>query len=452
MNIRLSDHFTCGRLLRFTFPSVIMLVFTSIYGVVDGFFVSNFAGKTAFAAVNFIMPFLIMLGGAGFMFGTGGSALIAKTLGEGRKEKASELFSLIVYTSIACGVVLMLLGFACIRPVASLMGAEGKLLKDSVQYGEIVLLALPFYVLQYEFQCLFVTAEKPKSGLYVTIASGVTNILLDALFVGVFHWGMEGAAVATVFSQFAGGVIPLIYFGRKNTSLLRLVRLKGHPDGRALVRTCTNGSSELMNNISMSLVSMLYNMQLMQYAGEDGIAAYGVLMYVSLIFQAIFIGYSVGSAPVIGYHHGAQNHRELNGLLKKSHLLIGISAVLMFATGQFLAGPLSYLFVGYDTELMLLTVRGFRFFSCSFLCSGFAIFGSSYFTALGDGLTSALLSFLRTLVFQCLAVLIFPVFLAVDGIWMSLVAAEVLAAGVSFLFLAGKRRQYGYQRMYVQET
>ncbi len=444
MKIRLSDHFTYGRLLRFTFPSVIMLVFTSLYGVVDGFFVSNYAGKTPFAAVNFIMPLLMILGCAGFMFGTGGSALIAKRLGEGKQEKANELFSLIVYTSIVCGVVLAFLGLACIRPAASLMGAKGRLLEDSVRYGRIVLLALPFYVLQFEFQCLFVTAEKPKLGLYVTVVSGVSNMFFDALLVAVFHLGMEGAAIATAFSQFVGGIVPLIYFGRENKSLLRLVRLSGRLDVRSLVRTCTNGSSELMSNISMSLVSMLYNIQLMRYAREDGVAAYGVLMYVSLIFQAVFIGYSVGSAPVIGYHYGAQNHEELNGLLKKSQFLVAVSAVLMFGAGQFLAEPLSYLFVGYDPGLMSLTVRGFRFFSCSFLCSGFAIFGSSFFTALGDGLTSALISFLRTFFFQCLAVLIFPVFWSVDGIWMSIVAAEIMAAGITFLFLAGKRKRYGY--------
>lgn len=444
MKIRLSDHFTYGRLLRFTFPSIIMLVFTSIYGVVDGFFVSNFAGKTPFAAVNFIMPYLMILGCAGFMFGTGGGALIAKTLGEGKREKANELFSLIVYSSAVCGVALMAIGFAGIRPVAVFMGAEGMLLKNSVLYGRIVLLAIPFYILQFEFQCLFVTAEKPKLGLYVTVAAGVVNMILDALFVAVFHWGMVGAAAATAFSQFMGGVIPLIYFGRRNRSLLRLVRLSGRPDIRALVRTCTNGSSELMSNLSMSLVSMLYNVQLMKYAGEDGIAAYGVLMYVSLIFQAMFIGYSVGSAPVVSYHYGARHQEELSGLLKKSYLLVGGAAALMLAAGELLARPLSELFAGYDPKLLELTVRGFRFFSCSFLCSGFAIFGSSFFTALGDGLTSALISFLRTLVFQCAAVLVFPLFWGIDGIWMSIVAAEVMAAGVTFLFLTGKRKQYGY--------
>lgn len=442
MRIQLSDHFTYERLLRFTFPSVVMLVFTSIYGVVDGFFVSNFAGKIPFAAVNFIMPLLMILGCAGFMFGTGGSALISMTLGEGDKKRANELFSLIVYASIVCGVVLAAAGFLLLRPAAVWMGAAGQLLEDSILYGRIVLTALPFYVLQFEFQCLFAAAEKPKLGLYVTVAAGVVNILLDALFVAVFHWGMEGAAAATAFSQFAGGVIPLFYFGRENGSLLRLGACR--LDKRALLRTCTNGSSELMSNISMSLVSMLYNIQLMKYAGENGIAAYGVLMYVSLVFQAVFLGYSVGSAPVTGYHYGAGNREELKGILRKSGVLVSVFSVLMFAFGQVLAGPLSVLFVGYDTELMELTVRGFRIFSCSFLFSGFSIFGSSFFTSLGDGLTSALISFLRTLVFQCLAVIIFPMLLGVDGIWLSIAAAELLATGVTGLFLAGKRDVYGY--------
>lgn len=440
--IQLSDHFNYQRLLRFTFPSVIMLVFTSIYGVVDGFFVSNFAGKTPFAAVNFIMPLLMILGCVGFMFGTGGGALIAIAMGEGRMKKAKELFSLVVYVSAACGVLFAVLGFLFLRPVASLMGAEGELLENCAVYGRIILLAIPFYVLQYEFQCLFATAGKPKLGLYVTVAAGMTNIFLDALFVAGFHWGLKGAAAATSLSQFVGGVVPLIYFGRKNNSPLRLVRCGF--DIKALAKVCVNGSSELMSNISMSLVSMLYNAQLMKYAGEDGVAAYGVLMYVGMIFQAVFIGYSVGTAPVIGYHYGAQNHDELRGLLKKSMMLVGVFAVLMFASGQLFSGPLSRLFVGYDAELLALTMRAFTIFSFSFLFSGYAIFGSSFFTALGDGIVSAVISFLRTLVFQCLSVLIFPIFWQIDGIWCSIVAAEVMAVGVTVLFLVGKRKKYCY--------
>lgn len=440
--IQLSDHFTYRRLLRFTFPSIIMLVFTSIYGVVDGFFVSNFAGKTPFAAVNFIMPLLMILGCVGFMFGTGGGALIGKTMGEGERKKANELFSMIVCVSLICGILLAVLGFGFLRPLASLMGAKDRLLEDSIIYGRIILVALPFYVLQFEFQCLFAVAEKPKLGLYVTVAAGVTNMILDALFVAVFHWGMEGAAAATALSQFVGGVVPLIYFDRRNNSLLQLVKFRFN--GRALLKTCTNGSSELMSNISMSVISMLYNMQLMKYAGEDGIAAYGVLMYISMIFQAIFIGYSVGVAPIISYHHGAKNYSELKELLKKSLILIGIFSVLMFTAGQTLAKPLSLMFVGYDTDLLKITVRAFMIFSFSFLFSGVAIFGSSFFTALNNGFTSAMISFLRTLVFQCLAVLIFPVFWKLDGIWLSIVAAEVMAVAVTVLFLFGKRTEYHY--------
>lgn len=440
--IQLSDHFDYKHLLRYTFPSVIMLVFTSVYGVVDGFFVSNYAGKTPFAAVNFIMPILMILGCVGFMFGTGGGALIAITMGAGRTGKANELFSLIVYVSAACGVLLAVLGFVFLRPIASLMGAQGQLLEDCMVYGRIILAAIPFYILQYEFQCLFATAGKPKFGLFVTVAAGVTNILLDALFVAGFRWGLEGAAAATAFSQFVGGVIPLLYFGRKNGSSLRLVKCGF--DGRALGKVCVNGSSELMSNISMSLVSMVYNIQLMKYAGEDGVAAYGVLMYVGMIFQAVFIGYSVGAAPVFGYHYGAQNHEELKGLLKKSIALVSVFAVLMFGSGQMLSGPLSRLFVGYDAGLFEMTVHAFIVFSFSFLFSGYAIFGSSFFTALGDGVVSAVISFLRTLVFQCLSVLLFPLIWKLDGIWFSIVAAEIMAVGVTVLFLIGKRRKYRY--------
>lgn len=440
--IQLSDHFNCRRLLTFTMPSIIMMVFTSIYGVVDGFFVSNFAGKIPFAAVNFIMPVLMLLGCVGFMFGTGGSALISMTLGEGKNKKANEIFSLVVYVSVLCGVVLAVLGMILIRPVAIGMGAEGQLLSDSVAYARIILLAIPVFVLQYEFQCLFVAAGKPKLGLYITVAAGFTNIILDALFVGLFRWGLMGAAAATALSQCVGGIIPLVYFGRKNGSLLRLVKCRF--DGRALVKTCTNGSSELMSNISMSIVNMLYNVQLMKYAGEDGIAAYGVLMYVSMIFQAVFIGYSVGAAPVVGYHYGAQNRGELKGLLKKSLLLVGIFSVLMFAAGQTMAKPLSHFFVGYDQGLLEITIRGFTIFSYSFLFSGFTIYSSSFFTALNDGLTSAVISFLRTLVFQIAAVLVFPLIWELDGIWFSIVAAEIMADVVTVAFLLGKRRKYQY--------
>lgn len=442
MRIQLSDHFNYSKLLRYAFPSIIMLVFTSIYGVVDGFFVSNFVGKTPFSAVNFIMPFLMILGSVGFMFGTGGGALISQAMGEGKPEKANNLFSLIVYTSMVCGVILAVLGLIFIRPIAAALGASGQLLEDSVTYGRIILAAIPAYILQYEFQCLFSTAEKPALGLYVTIAAGFTNMILDALFVAVFSFGLEGAAAATAISQCVGGIIPLIYFARPNQSLLRLGKTAF--DKGALAKTCINGSSELMSNISMSVVSMLYNAQLLKYAGEDGVAAYGVLMYVSLIFQAVFIGYSMGTAPITGYHYGAGNHPELKNLLRKSLVLIGVFAVIMFVSAFALARPLSLIFVSYDEELLNMTIHAFSIFSFSFLFSGYAIYASSFFTALGDGLTSAAISFLRTLVFQIAAVLILPLFFKLNGIWLSIVVAEVMALIVAVLFLRVKQKKYHY--------
>ena len=440
--IQLSDHFTRKRLLRFSLPSIVMMVFTSIYSVVDGYFVSNYTGKTPFAAVNLIMPFLMILGGVGFMFGTGGGALIAKTMGEGKAEKADKLFSMTVFASILCGLVLTAVGLLFLRPFARLMGAEGELLENSLLYGTINLIALPFYILQYEFQCLFATAEKPKLGLYVTVASGVANMVLDWLLVAVLPFGLAGAAAATAASQFIGGVFPLIYFARKNSSRLHLTRCR--LELRPLGRICANGSSELMGNISMSLVNMLYNVQLMQYVGEDGIAAYGVIMYVNFIFIAIFIGYSIGSAPVVGYHHGAGNSTELKSLFRKSLLLVGAAGVALTVAAEALALPLTKIFVGYDAALLAMTCRGFRLYSLSFLLTGFNIFSSGFFTALNDGFVSAVISFLRTLVFQTAVVLVLPALMGTDGIWLAIVVAELLALAVSAWFLWRKRGKYRY--------
>ncbi len=441
-DIRLSDHFTCRRLLRFTLPSVLMMIFTSVYSMVDGFFVSNFAGKTPFAAVNFIMPFLIMLGALGFMFGTGGSALIAITLGEGDKARAQRLFSLFVYVTAVCGVALAVLGIALLRPIAAWLGAEGELLEQCVLYGRIILIALPAYMLQYEFQSFFVAAEKPQLGLAFTVASGLTNIVLDMLLVGVWHGGLAGAAAATVISQAVGGLGPLVYFARPNGSLLRLISAR--LDLRALGKACANGSSELMSNISASVVGMLYNAQLMRFAGEDGVAAYGVLMYVNMIFMAAFMGYSVGAAPVVGYHYGAGNTRELKSLLRKSLGIILLCSLAMLALAEGTGSCLAALFVGYDPALLALTRRGFLIYSVSFLFAGIPVYGSSFFTALNNGGVSALIAFLRTCLFQAAAVLILPAFLGIDGIWLASVAAELLAVGVTLLCLGKNRARYRY--------
>lgn len=440
MKIQLSDHFTYGRLLRFTLPSIIMMIFTSIYGVVDGIFVSNFAGKTPFAAINLIMPYLMVFGTLGFMVGTGGTALVSMTLGMGDKKKANELFSMLTWFCIIGGVILTVISMLLLRPVAILLGAEGQMLEDCVTYGMIVQSALTAYVLQYAFQSFCVTAEKPNLSLGMMIVAGVCNIVLDALLVP--KWGLVGAAVATAIAQVIGAIIPIVYFARPNNSLLRLCKFKF--DGKALLRTCTNGSSELMSNLSMSVVNMLYNLQLMNYAQEDGIAAYGVIMYVNFIFISVFIGFVIGTAPIIGYNHGADNRTELKNVFRKSLVILGGFAVLMTAAAELLAAPMSRIFVSYDQELLEMTTKGFMICSLSFLLCGFSIFGSSMFTALNNGLVSAVISFLRTLVCQIATVLILPIFFGLEGIWWSIVAAELAALLLTVCCFILFRKRYHY--------
>lgn len=441
-NIRLSDHFTYSKLLRFTLPSIVMMVFTSIYGVVDGLFVSNFAGKTAFASVNLVMPFVMILGGMGFMIGTGGTALVSKILGEGDPDTANRTFSMMVLFTLALGIVLSAAGIVFMRPVSRFLGATDAMMDDCVLYGRIITGFTFAFMLQNVFQSFFIAAEKPKLGLKVTVAAGLANMVLDALFIAVFNWGVAGAAIATGLSQCVGGVLPLVYFLRPNSSLLRLspTRLRLRP----ILAACGNGSSELMSNISSSVVSMLYNFQLMRLAGEDGVSAYGVLMYVQFIFISIYIGYSIGCAPVVSYHFGAQNHGELKNLLGKSVLLMGCTGVALTALAMALADPLSRLFVGYDAGLFALTSHAFRLFAWSFLLAGFNIYASGFFTALNNGGISAAISFLRTLVFQSASVLILPIFLDVDGIWWAITVAEVFAFLISVTFLLAKRGKYHY--------
>ncbi|MCM1539060.1 MAG: MATE family efflux transporter [bacterium] len=442
MKIQLSEHFTYQKLLRFVFPSVMMMVFTSVYGVVDGLFVSNFAGKTAFAAINLVMPFIMILGGMGFMIGTGGTALVARVLGEGNREKANRYFSMLISLTVALGLALTLIGMACMRPVARLLGATPDMMGDCVLYGRIVIGFTTAFMLQNVFQSFLVAAEKPKLGLAATVAAGLTNVALDALFIAGFGWETTGAALATGISQCVGGLLPLFYFLFPNDSLLRLVRAKW--ELRPILRACANGSSELMSNLSTSIVSMVYNFQLMSYIGEDGISAYGVLMYVQFIFIAIFVGYSVGSAPIVGYHFGKQNRAEMKNMLKKGTLLMGGGGIALTALALLLADPLAGIFVGYDADLYELTGHAFTLFSFSFLLAGFNIFTSGYFTALNNGGVSAAISFLRTLVFQTGAVLILPRLFGVDGIWWAITAAELFAFVISVLFVFAKRKRYGY--------
>lgn len=440
--IQLSDHFTFKKLVRFTFPSIIMMVFTSIYGVVDGFFVSNFAGKTAFAAINLIMPFIMILGGMGFMIGTGGTALVSLVLGQNDREKANRYFSMMIYLTVLMGVVLSAAGFLLMRPVAGFLGATPEMMDNCVLYGRITIGFTTAFMLQNVFQSFLIAAERPKLGLAATVAAGVTNMILDALFVGAFRWGVAGAALATGLSQCVGGLLPLVYFIRPNTSSLQLSRTR--LEWKPVFQACANGSSELMSNISASVVSMVYNFQLLRYLGENGVSAYGVLMYVQFIFVAIYIGYAVGAAPIVSFHYGAGNDAELKNMFRKSLCLVWSAGIVLTVLAFGLAAPLAHIFVGYDAELFALTKHAFQLFSVSFLLAGFNIFTSSFFTALNNGAISAAISFMRTLIFQTASVLILPLLFGVDGIWWAITAAEIFACVLSAGFLIAKRGKYHY--------
>ena len=442
MKIQLSDHFTFRRLLRFTIPSVAMMIFSSVYVIVDGFFVSNYVGATAFAAVNLIMPVLMILSAVGFMIGTGGSALVSMTLGQGKNKKANEIFSLLIYFVIACGAVLDIIGYIFIADIAAALGATPEMLPICILYARISLISLIPFMLQNVFQSFMVTAGKPNMGLIVTIMAGGANIFLDWLLVGQLSMGVSGAAVATVISEYIGGMVPLIYFFMKNKRLLRIGKTRF--DGKAILRACINGSSELMTFISASVVNILYNMQLMKWSGEPGVAAYGVIMYYLTVAEALFVGYSIGAAPVISYNYGSENKSELKGLFKKSLILIGIFAVVITAASELFAGFISGIFVGYDAELMDMTCNAFRIYSFAFLFMGFNMFASAFFTALNNGLISALLSFVRTLVLEVICVLVLPGIFGLNGIWGSVIAADGAALVLSIICFIVFRKKYGY--------
>ena len=442
MKIKLSSHFSYGKILKLVAPSIAMMVFVSIYGVIDGLFVSNFVGKTPFAAVNLIMPFLMVLGALGFMIGTGGCAIVSQTLGEGDKDKANRYFSFLVYVTFILGVVLAVLGEIFLPDIARFLRADESMLPYCVSYGRIIISALPFFMLQNVFQSFFTTAEKPALGFIVTVIAGFTNIIFDAVFVAGLSLGVEGAAVATCMSQAVGALIPIVYFSRKNNSLLRIGKTKC--EFKMFLKTCANGSSEFVTNISVSVVSMIYNSRLMDMAGENGVSAYGVIMYVNFIFIAVLSGYAIGIAPVIGYNYGSRNNDELKNVFKKSLFFMAVfgAGLTLLAVG--FSHPLAKLFVGYDESLFIMTKNALRIYSIGFIIMGFSIFGSAFFTALGNGIISALISFLRTFIFQIAAVIILPMILDLTGIWLSVPVSELFAFLITIFFFAKMRKKYGY--------
>lgn len=442
MKIELSEHFTYKKLIKFTLPTIVMMIFTSIYGVVDGVFISNVAGSNSFASINLIMPVIMIIGTIGFMIGTGGSAIISKTLGEGNKEEANRQFSMLIYLEIILGVIFTIIGIIFLRPIAKMLGATEEMMGDCLTYGRILLFGMTSFILQNSFQSFMVVAEKPKFGLAISVAAGITNIVLDFLLIYVFRLGVAGAAIATVTSQVVGAIIPLVYFSKKNNTMLKIGKTKFKLS--TIVKTCTNGSSEMVTNLSMSLINILFNMQLMKFAGANGVSAYGIIMYVGFLFVGTYMGYSVGTAPIIGYHYGAGNKEELKSLLSKSLKLLGVIAIIMTGLAEILSKPLASIFVSYDKELLELTINALRLYSLSYIISWFNIFASSFFTALNNGLVSALISFLRTLLFQVAMILILPAIWGINGIWISVACAEILSLFVSIMFFIKNKKKYEY--------
>ena len=441
-NIQLSDHFTYNKLIRFTLPTIIMMIFSSIYGVVDGIFVSNIVGKDAFAAVNLVFPAIMILGAIGFMVGTGGSALVSKTLGEGDSEKANRYFSMLIYLDIILGMIFTIVGFFFIEPITYLLGATEELVPYCIIYGRVLMIGLSFFFLQITFQSFEIVANRPKMGLYVTVIAGVSNMILDFVMIYLLKMGIFGAALASITSQFIGAVIPFVYFARKNSSLLHLT--KTNLEFKPILKACTNGSSEMVTHLSMSLVNMLYNLQLMKYAGANGVSAYGIIMYVGFIFVGVFVGYAVGSAPLIGFNYGAKNYNELKSILKKSIILLGSSAVILTILAEIFAPSLASIFVGYDKELLDMTTNAIRLFSISYIINWFNIFASSFFTALNNGVVSAIISFVRTLVFEVSMIFVLPLILGLNGLWLAVVVAEFLSLLLSLGFMFKNSKKYGY--------
>lgn len=441
--VHLNEHFTYKKIIKAVIMPIFMMVFTSVYSIVDGFFVSNYVNKTAFAALNLVFPTLMILGSIGFMMGAGGSALVAKSLGEGKKDEANKIFSGVVYATAIMGVTVTLLVVFFVKDISVLLGATEEMLPYCVTYARILVAGITLFMIQNLFQTFFIVAERPGLGFFIIAAAGVTNIILDAVFIIVAKLGLAGAAYATVIGQFVGSVIPVIYFFSKKNPSLRLCKPTFAP--HIILKTVTNGSSELLSNIAASIVSIVYNFQLLKFAGENGVSAYGIIMYTSFIFAAVFIGYAIGVAPIVSYNYGAQTHAELKNVLKKSLVLNAVSGAVMTVISASLAKVLASIFVSYDPELLSMTTTAIRIYSVSFIFMGINIFTSSFFTALNNGLISAIVSFSRTLVFQIGAVLLLPLAFGINGIWKAIIVAEGLAFVMDAIFIFVYRKKYNYQ-------
>ena len=448
-SIHLSDHFTYKKILRFTIYPILMMLITSIYWIVDGFFISNYVGPSAFAGVNLIFPVVMIVACIGFMFGSGGAALVSKKLGEGDSDGANKTFSLITYVTLGTGLILSLIFFFLVRPIAmgfasiNQVEASEAMIDSAEVYGRIMVGGVFLYIMQGYFHSFFSVNEKSSLGFLFTLISGLTNMLLDYLLIGVFRAGVVGAACASLSGMFISAVGPFLYFRFGKNNLIKLGKPRWNLN--EITQSIANGSSEFVSNVSGSIVTIVFNVQLLKYIGEVGVSAYGIIGYVCFVFFAIFIGYSIGIAPVIGYNYGAKNPVELTNVLRKSFVIISVSGVAMTLLSAGLADPITRIFSAGVGELHTLGVRAMRIFSICYLMAGFSMFGSSFFTALNNGLISALISFCRTLVFQLGSVFVLPLIVGVDGIWFSIIVAEFLSMVMTIIFISARRRKYGYR-------
>ena len=448
MKIRLSDHFTFKKLLKAALAPMLMMVFTSLYTIVDGVCISNFCGKESFAGVNLIFPIIMIVGGLGFMLGTGGSALVGKLLGEKKDLEARQTFTMTIIFTILIGLTITIAGVLLIETLVYAMTSVAtgdisqKMIDEAILYGRLLMAGQVFFMLQNVFQSFFIVDEKPVLGFVFILIGGLTNIVLDILFIGVCKWGIIGAAAATICGYLSGSLGPIIYFLiRKNDYIhFERTKLKLKP----LIKICFNGSSEFVNNISSSIVSIVFNMQLLHYFGEDGINAYGIIMYLAFVFTAIFLGYSSAVAPIESYNYGAQNNKELKNVLIKSLIITSILSVSMFIISFTLAEPFSFIFANGSDTLLKITTNGMRIYSIAFLFIGLSIYISTFFTALNNGLISALIAFLRTLVFQIVFVFVFPLFLGKYGIFFAILAAEIMSILLAITFLLIYKKKYRY--------
>lgn len=439
----LGGHYGARRLFISSLPLIGMMVLISIYSIVDGLFVSNLVGTTAFAALNLIWPAIGLVGALGLMVGTGGAALVSKTLGEGDEPRANRYFSMFVEFILLLSVVLAVPLLVWMEPLAVAIGAEGEMVRQCAIYGRICAAGMPAFMMQMGIQPFFMVAGRPRMGTWISLVSGLLNIGLDALFIIVCGWGLAGAAAGSMLACCFGGFYPLWYFSSRFNRSSLAFKATGFEFG-PLAKACSNGLSEFVGNISFNIVSMCYNWQLMRFYGENGVAAYSVILYLGFIFVAVYSGYNMTVTPLVGFNFGAGNKRELRSLLRHSLTLMLVLGVLLAGTAELLAGPAARLFVGYDSELTALTVHATRLYAPSFLITGLTLFVSAWFTGLNNGPVSALASFSRTFVFELSCVFLLPVLLGVNGIWLSAPAAEILSLFLGAALLLRFRSRYGY--------